>query len=62
MTIDRRATDRLRRKAEAVDRAYRDRDQAIREEVAAGASYAEVAEAVGLSKSAISKIINRKES
>ena len=59
MTIDRRATDRLRRKAEAVDRAYHERDQAIVEEVAAGASYSEVAEAVGLSKSAIAKIINR---
>lgn len=63
MTLDRRDHDRLRRAAakcdQAVDRAYQERDDAIRQALTNGASLREVAEAVGLSKSAIAKIANR---
>jgi DNA-directed RNA polymerase specialized sigma24 family protein len=59
MTLPRENAAALRRVADAVERAREKRDLVIRQAIAQGASYAEVAQAVGLSKSAIAKITNR---
>ena len=48
----------LREVDESVSRAKRERDERVREAVAAGGSYREVARALGLSHSRVQQIVN----
>lgn len=50
---------KLRRKRDRLAAEHADRDDLIRQAIDAGGSYREVADLIGLSKSAIAKIINR---